>query len=308
MNSRVSWWGCARISPGCRNCYAADNARRWGHDVFHLGGERRMLSDAYWRKPLKWNREAQQTGIPRRVFCASMADVFEDHPQVTTARVRLWQFIEQTPWLRWQVLTKRPENIATMAPWGDTWPDHVWIGTSVEDQQRADERIPLLLQVNASVRFLSCEPLLGPVWISDYMWQACACCEGEGHDEACARCGDSHCESGHIRKLDWVIVGGESGRGARPMAPQWATNLRDQCKQNRVPYFFKQWGEWAPSGQIAIGGKRPGRALVGEPVDGLGHRTEMVRLGKGKAGRLLDGQSHDAVPPLVPTRATTCGA
>ncbi|WP_276322893.1 DUF5131 family protein [Streptomyces sp. F001] len=155
--------GCSRISPGCRNCYADQLAHRWGHDVFHLGGQRRMLSDTNWRQPLKWNREAQEAGVPLRVFTASMGDVFEDHPQVTTARERFWELIEQTPWLRWQLLTKRPENVTAMAPWKDAWPDHVWIGTSVEDQRRADERIPLLLQINARVRFLSCEPLLGPV-------------------------------------------------------------------------------------------------------------------------------------------------
>lgn len=273
------WWGCSRISPACRNCYAADTARRWGHDVFHLRGERRMLSDAYWRTPLKWNRTAQRTGIPTRVFCASMADVFEDHPQVTEARDRLWQLIEQTPWLRWQLLTKRPENIAAMAPWGDAWPDHVWIGTSVENQRYAEERIPLLLKINAPIRFLSCEPLVEQIDLQPYLADVTT---GPG--------------------IHWVIAGGESGAKARPMNPAWAQALRDQCAEAGTPYFLKQWGEWAPSGRIAIGGNQRSRALVGDPVDELGHRVEMVRLGKKQAGRLLDGRLHDAVPPLNVTR------
>ncbi|WP_216586639.1 DUF5131 family protein [Streptomyces brasiliscabiei] len=279
------WWGCSRISPACRNCYAADTARRWGHDVFHLRGERRMLSDAYWRTPLKWNRTAQQSGTPTRVFCASMADVFEDHPQVTEARDRLWQLIEQTPWLRWQLLTKRPENIAAMAPWGDTWPDHVWIGTSVENQRYAEERIPHLLKINAPVRFLSCEPLVEQISLQPYLADVTT---GAG--------------------IHWVIAGGESGAKARPMNPTWARALRDQCDAAGTSYFFKQWGEWAPSGRIAIGGSQRGHALVGDPVDELGHRVEMVRVGKKKAGRRLDGRLHDAVPPLSTARATASEA
>jgi protein gp37 len=274
--------------------------------VFHLGGSRRMLSDAYWRKPLAWNREAQRTGVPLRVFCASMADVFEDHPQVTDARKRLWDLIERTPWLRWQLLTKRPENVPAMAPWTGPWPDHVWIGTSVEDQQRADERIPLLFQIDAPVRFLSCEPLVGQVDLAPYLAERndvtdphLDAPEGAVVD-GMERVGDHWTRRARI---DWVITGGESGTKARPMDPAWPRALRDQCQTADVPYFFKQWGEWAPSGLLAIGGKRPGRALVGKPVDDPGHRIEMVRLGKKRAGRLLDGQLHDAVPPLTTSRA-----
>ncbi|WP_459754545.1 DUF5131 family protein [Streptomyces sennicomposti] len=232
--------------------------------------------------------------------------------QVSEARQRLWQLIEETPWLRWQLLTKRPENIAAMAPWGDNWPDHVWIGTSVEDQRRADERIPLLLQVNARVRFLSCEPLVQQLDLEPYL--------AERHDvthphldapegavvDGMKRTSDRWTR---VARINWVIAGGESGPKARPMNPEWARSLRDQCHATDTPYFFKQWGEWAPSGRIAIGNSwRAGRALVGDPVDDLGHRIEMLRLGKAKAGRLLDGQLHDAVPPLTPARASTAAA
>ncbi|HEX3965801.1 MAG TPA: DUF5131 family protein, partial [Trebonia sp.] len=126
------WWGCSRVSPGCVHCYADDQAKRYGHDVWRRHGLRRMLSDANWARPLKWNRDAERAGEPAKVFCASMADVFEDHPDVAEPRKRLWGLIESTPWLIWQLLTKRPENIAGMVPWGRDWPPSVWIGASAE--------------------------------------------------------------------------------------------------------------------------------------------------------------------------------
>jgi len=228
-------------------------------------------------EPLRWKK-------PRRVFVNSMSDLFHARvPREFLARV--FAVMAATPQHTYQILTKRPERAARILgggckcghpngehfraamEWAATshsptyvpglehgiyhragWPlPNVWIGASVENQKYADLRIPALLETPAAVRFLSCEPLLGPVWINDYVWQACPCCEGEGHDEACFRCADRRCENGHIRKLDWVIVGGESGHRARAMHPEWATSLRDQCKQNHVPFFFKQWGEWGPA-------------------------------------------------------------
>jgi len=146
------WWGCARVSPACRFCYADSTAQRWGFQVWRRHGERRMLSEANWAKPLRWNRDAERAGVPAKVFCASMADVFEDHPDVAEPRKRLWGLIEVTPWLRWQLLTKRPENVAGMVPWGSRWPSWVWLGTSVENQRYADERIPILLRLRATAR------------------------------------------------------------------------------------------------------------------------------------------------------------
>jgi protein gp37 len=164
------WWGCARVSPACRSCYADTLATRYGHDqLWRRKGPRRLMSDTHWKQPLKWNRDAERDGTPKRVFCASMADVFEDHPDVAESRQRLWDLINATPWLHWQLLTKRPENVAAMAPWGNDWPDHVWLGTSVENQRWAETRIPHLLAIPAKTRFLSCEPLLGPVDLSQWM-------------------------------------------------------------------------------------------------------------------------------------------
>lgn len=327
--SKIEWtdatWnvvtGCEKVSPGCDNCYAETFAERWrgipghhfenGFDVT-LRPERLTL-------PLRWRK-------PKRVFVNSMSDLFhKDIPDEFIARV--FATMSLTPQHTYQILTKRqgrmrallsnPEfekqvdyELLHFPPFADpklirrSWPlpkpgwplPNVWLGVSVEDQKRADLRIPALVETPAAVRFLSCEPLLGPVWISDHVWQSCACCEGEGHDEACARCADSHCDSGHIRKIDWVIVGGESGRGARPMAPQWATSLRDQCKQDHIPFFFKQFGEYAPTGYLVIGGTSKGTLLAGDPVDDLGHRVELARVGKKNAGRELDGRTHDAFP------------
>ncbi len=209
------WIGCARVSPGCAMCYAETLDKRYGGTAWGAHGTRRVTGADTWRKPLKWNRDALRTGTSPRVFCASMGDVFEDHPALTEPRARLWTLIEQTPALTWQLLTKRPENIATMAPWGDTWPTHVWAGTSVEDQRRADERTPHLAKVPAAVRFLSCEPLLAPVDLD-------------------------------LTGVSWAIIGGESGPGHRPMDLNWLASIVGQCRAAGVAVFVKQdAGQWS---------------------------------------------------------------
>lgn len=223
------WWGCTKVSPGCKNCYAERDAKRYGHDVWGPGKDRRLMSDAYWDEPLKWDRDAAAAGCRPRVFCASMADVFdEDAPPYQLAR--LWILIRQTPNLDWLLLTKRPENFSSLLPvdWGDGWPN-VWLGTSVESQRYADERIPHLLDTSAVVHFLSCEPILGPVdlrnWLT-YDWRPIE--PGE-----------------EMNRVDWVIVGGESGPGAgsvRPFDLAWARTLRDQCLTAGVSFFMKQLG------------------------------------------------------------------
>lgn len=135
-------WGCAHVSPGCVHCYAESFARRTGHDVWGAKSERRLFGPVYWRQPLTWNAHAEAAGVRERVFCASMADVFEDHPVWDTERPRLWELIDRTPWLDWQILTKRPENIPGMLPalWGDGRPN-VWLGVSAENQEWWDRRV-----------------------------------------------------------------------------------------------------------------------------------------------------------------------
>src|SRR5437763_8963468 len=225
-------WGCQRVSEGCKHCYADALSSRYGYDLWGPKAPRRVLSPSYWVAPLSWNREALAQGHKRLVFCSSMADVFEDHPIINQEREKLWPLIRRTPSLVWLLLTKRPENVLPMVPSNWVWPSNVWVGTSVENQKRADERIPALLRIPVGVRFLSCEPLLSPLDLSAY-----------------------------LSDLQWVIVGGESGPRARPMNPAWPRSLRDQCSAARVPFFFKQWG-----GRPHSAG---GRLLDGQILDAL---------------------------------------
>lgn len=242
------WWGCVKVSPGCEHCYAESFSKRVGQDIWGPAKttKRRVFGDKHWSEPVKWNEAAKKAGERQRVFCASMADVFEDHPQLIDARRRLLDLIVRTPHLDWLLLTKRPENInwmieeATGFSESDMWfhavGDHVWMGTSVEDQANADKRIPELLRVPARVRFLSCEPLLGAVdlfhvgtedWDVLHGWKAKA-----NNDRGWA----------NTPLIDWVIVGGESGHGARPMDLAWADSLISQCERATVPIHVKQLG------------------------------------------------------------------
>jgi len=206
-----SWIGCQKVSPACDNCYAeAMMADRYGRVEWGPHGARSRTSPAYWRKPLAWNRAAEGAEERPRVFCASLADVFDNHRSILPEwRADLWALIHATPNLDWLLLTKRPQNIAKMLPesWGAGWPN-VWLGVSTENQEEADRRIPILLETPAAVRFLSVEPLLGPVDLHDYLVRA---------------------QNGFCPMLDLVIVGGETGRGARPMHPSWARSLRRRC-------------------------------------------------------------------------------
>lgn len=221
------WWGCQKVSEGCRHCYAETLSNRWGHDIWGPPAttSRRMMSDSYWQKPLAWNGAAEAAGRRARVFCASMADVFEEHPDADAPRARLWELIEATPWLDWLLLTKRPENIDNMLPgrWLAAIPPNVWLGTSVEDQATAERRIRELLAVPAAVRFVSCEPLIGPINMIPYLFG-----DALGND--------------FTPSLDWVIVGGESGPGARPMEAAWAKSIVDTCEASSTPVFLKQLG------------------------------------------------------------------
>lgn len=226
------WWGCARVSPGCQNCYAETFSKRLGKDLWGKTSDRRFFGDKHWNEPLRWDRAAEAAGRPALVFCASMADVFEARDDLDEHRERLWGLIYETPNLIWQLLTKRPENVLGLVPghWHDDfeagqigcdearWPDNVWIGTTVEDQTRADERLPHLARIPAPVRFLSCEPLLGPVDLLS-----------------------------HIEAVDWLIVGGESGHSHRPLNLDHARALRQQAILWDVPFLFKQVGGRTPT-------------------------------------------------------------
>ena len=237
-----------KVSEGCTNCYAETMAKRWGHDVWGPASTtaRRFFGAEHWRQPLKWNADAAAAGERRRVFCASMADVFEttDHPLQITTRDRLWQLIRQTDWLDWLLLTKRPENIERMLPDG-YWPN-VWLGTSTEDQRRANERVPVLLELRnrAAVLFLSVEPMLGPVDLREWLPYYTACGASRDPETVAALEDLFKAAVRHMGgpPLSWVIVGGESGPQHRPFELDWARSLRDQCQAAGVAFHYKQFG------------------------------------------------------------------
>lgn len=212
------WWGCVKISPGCKNCYAAALDARFGGANWGERNPRRTFGDKHWVQPLRWNARAQERGVRERVFCASMADVFEmpvsyaSH-DIEDARQRLWSLIERTPWLDWLMLTKRPENFEQLLPWNTYGPwSNVWLGVTAEDQEHAEKRIPILLTASAICKFVSYEPALGPVQLR-------------------AEWADG---------IDWLIAGAESGAGRRPMDEDWVRAMRDQCVARGISFFYKQ--------------------------------------------------------------------
>lgn len=362
------WQGCSKVSPACKNCYAMELVNRYGGDFL---GRRVVAAESGWKKPLKWNKQANlmvecdecrhryilpegmeesfcsKCGNPTahtvrpRVFCASLADVFEDWDghirdhkgdllyrvssgfstekfrdtgerrhvlSMDDVRRRLFELIDATPNLDWLLLTKRPENILKM------WPNrtlcdapgglgliqtrsrpNVWLGTTVENQEQADKRIPELLKCRelSPVLFLSCEPLLGPVDLRPALWLE-----------------DQYFK---LRKtfptsINWVIVGGESGKEARPMHHVWAESLRDQCQAASVPFFFKQWGEWIPGTNFGRDEGNYNETDIGvfpeskyethlwDEDDRQHEELVSVKVGKKRAGRLLDGQEHSQFP------------
>lgn len=297
------WWGCMKVSDGCKNCYALTLSKRFGHDIWGPAAttHRRMMSDNYWRQPLKWNAAAAKAGVRPRVFCASMADVFEEHPEVVEARRRLFKLILDTPNLDWLLLTKRPENMTAMTPaeWRGGWPTNVWAMTSVENQEQADKRIPALLKVPARVRGLSCEPLLGPVNLTSLVEHVEGFeCVTDSLRGIISIDGQAHLPLAHT--INWVIAGGESGHGARPMHLNWARSLRDQCAAAGVPFHFKQWGEFAPyDGQTKDSVyivRHDGSHEKNYTSDVFGDEELIERVGKHAAGRLLDGRIWDEMP------------
>ncbi|MFM0058562.1 phage Gp37/Gp68 family protein [Paraburkholderia phytofirmans] len=337
-NSKIEWtdhtfnpWiGCTRVSPGCDHCYAAvSTPARAMHVTWGAKEPRHRTSANNWRDPLKWNaRHAEffaQHSRCERVFCASLADVFDNEVPVAW-RTDLLDLIRRTPRLDWLLLTKRIGNVTRMLQevhdeglrtpvtaddhatkqWTREWldgspPVNVWLGATIVNQEEADRDIPKLLSVPAAKHFLSMEPLLGPVDLERPM--PCPDIDQGG--------GTLICQPWMIQSgIDWVIVGGESGANARPMHPAWVFDLRDQCKDANVSFLFKQWGEWAPGENCGGPMKRTERVahwwaddwLFSEltPSGSVGMHYDdeptVYRVGKKTAGRTLDGVTHDEFP------------
>lgn len=228
-NSKIEWtdhtfnpWiGCQKVSPGCDHCYAESLSKRYGWVEWGPHGERKLTSAANWRKPHLWNKEAKRTGKRPRVFCSSLADVW-DNAVPAAWRKDLFDLIRNTPNLDWLLLTKRPENIAKMLRpaigEAELWPwRNVWLGTTCEDQEHYDRRWPILSKTAAVVHFISYEPAIGPLRLPN------------GPDQP-----------------DWLICGGESGVGARHMPAAWAVDIRNDCERAGVYFFMKQMTKKAP--------------------------------------------------------------
>ncbi|CAN5337037.1 phage Gp37/Gp68 family protein [soil metagenome] len=296
------WEGCQKVGPGCEHCYAEARNARFGGGVaanWGPGAPRRRTSTSNWAKPLKWQTEARRTGIRPRVFCASLADVFDNavDPQW---RDDLWRLILDTPDLDWLLLTKRIGNVPGRTPIMGI-PANAWLGVTVVNQAEADRDVPKLLAVPAARRFLSIEPMLGEIQLVDRCngWFFYDALRGDRwHDGPCHDAPRSA-----WAKIDWVICGGESGHGARPMHPDWARTLREQCAAAGTPFLFKQWGEFGPyNGEPGVAGfwLDPNGSVYQGPTQWPPNESEsrqyMVRWGKKAAGRLLDGVQHDGLP------------
>lgn len=260
------WTGCEAISPGCEHCYAESWAKRAGRNF----NERKRTTEANWKYPERWNETAGKAGVRAQVFTNSLADFFDNQVPEEWRR-DAWNVIRSTPWLDWQILTKRIGNAVKMLPkdWCMERYDHVWIGATVVNQEEADRDIPKLLAVPARIRFLSIEPMLGPITIprfihlprrlhGDFPIGHTTISEAGLHQVKRNPYGARSVLGGDGRWLgvkpdectdvdiNWVIAGGESGDKARPVHPDWIRSLRDQCAAASVPFHFKQWGEWLP--------------------------------------------------------------
>lgn len=319
--------GCNKVSQGCKHCYAETMARGRLREAYSardpsindIRHRNNPFAVRLWPerlvKPLQWQK-------PSRIFVNSMSDLF--HEEIPEGFVdQVFAVMALASQHTFQVLTKRPDRMAEyMASVGRpgavaaetgsgvdgnrAWPfirpddlaarwplGNVWLGTSVEDQVSADERIPHLLRTPAAIGFLSCEPLLGPVRLPDE-WPGCWHPTSEGRTPDHSRC---------LPPKTWVICGGESGSGARPMHPEWPRRLRDQCREGGIPFFFKQWGRWAPETHSNFA-RYQARTVRYEgslvpPVSRESHEVEpvyMCEIGKARAGRILDGRTHDEYP------------
>lgn len=360
------WIGCTKVSEGCKNCYAErENGRfKWNPTGWGPLAGRNKTSDSNWALVRKWNREVwwecsvcgarwadgkEMQGVCRhivsddysaaehtrgRVFCASLADVFEDRPDLVAWRIDLFSLIADCKNMDWMLLTKRPENVNRMIlnATGERPEDwlhrnkHVWVGTSIENQAVAQGRLEALRDVYANVRFISCEPLIGEldllnaVKVLDEDWDELNAQDDYEPEELIEEC-EAECDWINFgndlvvnpeyrewqrdreesvrykalkRSVDWVIAGGESGPWARPMHVNWVRRLRDTCEMVDIPFHFKQWGEWIQEGQQADNPDYVWKTTTPEHTWPDGEYS--WRIGKKAAGRVLDGEMWNGYP------------
>ena len=324
------WWGCTKVGPGCDHCYAETHDRRFGPSHWGRGVARRKIKGAVALMHrldngyAEWAADyevaagnARAFGLPaptfgprQRVFVSSMADLFDLEVPLDWFREG-WGTIEACDRIEIQIVTKRigavEKRLAAIGR--DRWPGHAGLIITVTDQAEADRDVPRLLALKARLGIpwvgLSCEPLLGPVDLTRVQWGGDLIYGSTDALRGIDTCLEFPGEPLPARgKIDWIIAGGESGPGARPMHPDWARSLRDQCKAAGVPFFFKQFGEWMPARpgdecEAGVWMHRNGdtfRPVEGERFTPAPFAEHIVRVGKKAAGRLLDGVTHDGTP------------
>lgn len=308
------WIGCTKVGPGCDNCYAeAQDARKifQGNAHWGVGIPRMRTSPSNWNQVRRWNKQAPNTefaGIKGYwpVFSASLADIF-DNEVPDDWRTDFWALVRECENLTFLIVTKRIGNARRMLPadWGCGYAN-VRLIITVTGQEEADRDIPKLLSTPAVSRGLSMEPLLGPVNLSRHLWKCCGSPQPghQGNGWTVPPDPPTCCECPDPSEIHWVIVGGESTSSARPMHPDWARCLRDQCKEAGVSFFFKQWGEWMPSAAKPIRNKYTGGGIFLLP-DGRygcqgdwwdGNAAAMDKVGTKASGRLMDDYLHDEHP------------
>jgi protein gp37 len=299
MSSKIEWtnetWnpviGCTKVSPGCANCYAERFANRLaGIEKTKEYGE--VITNGKWNgkiivqshqftRPLSWKK-------PRMIFVCSMSDLF--HTSVPFEIIDdVFSIMQKTPQHTYQISTKRPEGMkAYFESRNLVTGENIWLGVSIEYQEYADHRIPYLLQTPATVRFVSCEPLLGSVSLDVLHYR-----DMVNINSLTGKFGVTYPLKGNLYSgLDWVIVGGESGPNARPMHPDWVRSIRDQCQGSGTPFFFKQWGDWVPRKQTLAKGFKGWHNL--RYFQGIPY----WKVGKKSAGRLLDGKEYNEYPKI----------
>jgi protein gp37 len=293
--------GCSKVSPGCDNCYAERMANRLTYALGGIGtgknqdawiGYSDVISEGKWTGKTAFISSAInkpfQCKTPRMIFVCSMGDIF--HKTVTTECFRrVLDVILKCRQHIFVILTKRPENILPLMQrvgWGLPFPPNIWLGVTAENQEQANQRIPLLLQIPAAKRFVSIEPMLGPIELTEIRPDICKTITQN------VLWGIAINENRSLRDglpvLDWVICGGESGSKARPMHPDWVRSVRDQCRNAGTPFFFKQWGEWIS--------EYPQGKNLGNMSQTYQYDKTFYKIGRKTAGDLLDGEQYHEWP------------